>query len=208
MKMSCFLFSRWIKGALVVLSLILPPLAAGSIDASIIDRASSNDADSRAINLDARVVFELASGCILSWTAVDGSSSPEGRWEEDTNQDSCIEDSLPAEEIGDENINVEALGIDQADGKSFCIHAPSAWPLNGRCEVRFVVPKPCWVRIGVFDLNGDDICTLADDFFKKGEYLCYWDTSSGSDPDVSEGVYLISMQGYGLNEVRKVVLIK
>jgi hypothetical protein len=64
------------------------------------------------------------------------------------------------------------------------------------------------VTISVFDLAGDLVRVLARGTVLAGEHLQTWDGRNSDGKVVARGVYFIRIRGPGIDEVRKVLVIK
>ena len=68
-------------------------------------------------------------------------------------------------------------------------------------RIAFALPSSAHVRIGVFDLAGRSVATLADGFFPAGRNEVRW------DPDMSRsGMFLIRLESQGQTRVVKAVV--
>jgi flagellar hook assembly protein FlgD len=64
------------------------------------------------------------------------------------------------------------------------------------------------VTISVFDLSGDLVRTLKRGPGVKGEYLQTWDGKNATGKTVARGIYFIRIVGPGVDEVRKVLVVR
>jgi hypothetical protein len=76
-------------------------------------------------------------------------------------------------------------------------------PFNPVTQIEFSIPHNSNVKLTVFDLSGREITKLADMFMAAGNYNVTFDGSQ-----LSTGVYFYRLASEGVNEVRKMILIK
>ena len=77
-------------------------------------------------------------------------------------------------------------------------------PFNSRTTIRFCVPRDSYISLVVFDLMGQEITTIADGFYRAGEYTKAWDASG-----VASGIYLYRLsEAEGESLYKKLVLAK
>ena len=76
-------------------------------------------------------------------------------------------------------------------------------PFNNSTDIRFTLPESQNLKISVFNLMGQEVAVISDGMFKVGKNSVTWNADN-----VSSGVYLINLQGEGLNAVHKMVLMK
>jgi hypothetical protein len=82
-------------------------------------------------------------------------------------------------------------------------------PLRGEtANVTYTIPQTGMVTINVFDLKGDIVDVLYRGQRTAGEYSTTWDGRNRGNRVVARGVYFIKIVGPGLNEIRKVLVVK
>jgi hypothetical protein len=81
-------------------------------------------------------------------------------------------------------------------------------PLSGVGEVRYALPVSGRVRLGVFDIAGREVCTLADGTQKAGRYSVRWNGASASGRSLANGVYFIRLCAGGRTETRAVSIVR
>lgn len=124
----------------------------------------------------------------------------------------------------DENLNSEVINyrLKQivADGKfkySIIIeveikHIPAEFvlgqnypnPFNPTTNITFQLPVKGYVQLTVYDILGNEIQNLVNDFREAGSYNCEFDGSN-----LSSGIYFYSFKVDGVNKgLRKMILLK
>jgi hypothetical protein len=76
-------------------------------------------------------------------------------------------------------------------------------PFNPSTTIRFTAGQTAPLRLSVFDLLGRRVATLVDGRVAAGEHQVVWDAGTSAS-----GLYLVQLEGPGLNEVRRVSLIR
>jgi flagellar hook assembly protein FlgD len=62
---------------------------------------------------------------------------------------------------------------------------------QGTSTVRFSIAKPGRVQIGIYDVTGRKIRSLADRVFPAGEQVLRWDGTDDAGAKVARGVYFV-----------------
>jgi len=82
-------------------------------------------------------------------------------------------------------------------------------PLRGETvKVTYTITQTGMVTINVFDLKGDIVDVLYRGQRTAGEYSTSWDGRNRGNRVVARGVYFIKIVGPGINEIRKVLVVK
>jgi len=76
-------------------------------------------------------------------------------------------------------------------------------PFNSITRLAFGLPEASNVAISVYDVNGRLVANLVDGKLLAGYHVTIWDAGTAST-----GVYLVRMEASGLNNVRKVILLR
>ena len=103
---------------------------------------------------------------------------------------------------GEAAVEVEpAPSYNLPDDFSILSIAPN--PFNNSVSVNFQVPKRQHIRVGVYNLLGQEALVLADRAFRPGSHIIHF-----NGMDLASGVYLVNFRGESINVSRKVVLMK
>jgi flagellar hook assembly protein FlgD len=82
-------------------------------------------------------------------------------------------------------------------------------PLRGeKTDLHYQVMGSGFVTITVFDLKGDIVNVLYRGQRGAGEYATTWDGKNRGGRIVARGIYFIKVVGPGMNEIRKVLVVK
>jgi len=76
-------------------------------------------------------------------------------------------------------------------------------PFNGSTKIRFSLPKRTYMTLRIYDLQGREIITLAEDTFPEGVYVTIW-----SSDGVPSGMYLCRLEAGEYVATRKFILQK
>jgi hypothetical protein len=90
----------------------------------------------------------------------------------------------------------------------FKMHAAYPNPFNPMTQVRYEIPAEGFLEISIFDLRGQKVETLVNDFIQPGEYTVSWDASH-----VASGVYFVHFTASGegkipISQIQKLMLVK
>jgi hypothetical protein len=86
-------------------------------------------------------------------------------------------------------------------------------PFNPTTIVRYSLPVESRVSLKVYDVLGQEICTLVDEVESAGHKFVQWDSKTGRGFQAATGVYFTRLEVQGVNgavfsEVRKMLLVK
>jgi hypothetical protein len=76
-------------------------------------------------------------------------------------------------------------------------------PFNPITNISYSIPKPSYVTIKIYDILGNEITTLVDDYETVGKYNIEF-----NGHNLSSGIYLYRMQANNFSETKKIVLLK
>ena len=90
----------------------------------------------------------------------------------------------------------------------FAMHAAYPNPFNPMTQIRYDIPAEGYLEISIFDLRGQKIETLVNEFIQPGEYTVSWDASH-----VASGVYFVHFTASGegktlISQIQKLMLVK
>jgi len=76
-------------------------------------------------------------------------------------------------------------------------------PFNPSTKIKFAVPKDGFVTLKVFDMLGNEVCTIYNNFLKAGEYNKEFDGSN-----FASGVYFYKLNAGEYTDTKKMTLVK
>ena len=75
-------------------------------------------------------------------------------------------------------------------------------------KIRFEIPKAGTVNLTVFNMMGQQIIKLVDEFRTPGFYEVDWDGKNESGVDVSTGIYIYKLSTQDKTLIRRMVKLK
>ena len=81
-------------------------------------------------------------------------------------------------------------------------------PFNPRTTIRFALDSDGAVQLGIFDLAGRRVRTLADGSYAAGEHRLSWEGRDDEGRRLNSGVYLLRLKGSGFVATRRVALVQ
>lgn len=81
-------------------------------------------------------------------------------------------------------------------------------PFNPTTTINYSVPGASNVKITVYDINGQTVKHLINEFKSSGNYSVYWDGLDDSGSKVSSGAYFYQLQIGNLVQTKKMILLK
>jgi hypothetical protein len=81
-------------------------------------------------------------------------------------------------------------------------------PFNPDTTIRFLLPDEMQVSLQIYNLKGQLITTLIDDYLVSGEHYSVWNGKDSNNKPVASGIYLYRLSTDKQTETRKMLLIK
>ena len=82
-------------------------------------------------------------------------------------------------------------------------------PFNPRTVITFTVPRGgATVRLEIFDTRGRHVRTLVDGRRAEGRNIIEWDGTDARGFGVGAGTYLYRLRADGVDETRKMMLVR
>ena len=81
-------------------------------------------------------------------------------------------------------------------------------PFNPATRISYQLPRDTRVTLKVYNLKGEEVRTLVDGYRIAGRYEVEWNAQNNVGGRVASGVYLYRLQGDGVSEVRRMVLLQ
>ncbi len=118
--------------------------------------------------------------------------------------DGTVFDSLS---IHKGKVNVAA---DENSGlvRAFQLHQNYPNPFNPNTTIQFSLPNDAQVKLVVYDLMGNDVRNLVNEFKTAGNQFVVWDAKDDFGQPVGTGVYLYQIQAGQYIQTRKMILLK
>jgi len=81
-------------------------------------------------------------------------------------------------------------------------------PFNPSTTIKFNLPNPGNVKLSVYNIKGQLVKTLVDDFMPKDSHEIVWHGTDNNDRSVASGVYFYRLSANGRSETKKMLLMK
>ena len=81
-------------------------------------------------------------------------------------------------------------------------------PFNPTTSISFSVPIADIVQLNIYDILGNKITTLMNDYISPGNYNLKWNGKDFRGEEVSGGVYLYELKSSTFNKTQKMIFIK
>ena len=81
-------------------------------------------------------------------------------------------------------------------------------PFNSSTVIRFALPESQDIELGVYNLAGQKVATLAESRREAGVYAIDWDGRDNRGREMASGVYLYRLQAGGQVKSRKLLLLR
>jgi hypothetical protein len=92
--------------------------------------------------------------------------------------------------------------------KSLTLSANFPNPFNMETIIAYALPEPAKVRLIIYNLTGQQVFTLVDEFQAPGYKQVRWNGRNNSGNEVSSGVYLINLEAGQQHVTRRLTLLK
>ena len=92
--------------------------------------------------------------------------------------------------------------------EAFDLHQNYPNPFNPITTLGYDIPEESHVRIQVYDLSGNFVVSLLNDYMNPGFHSVQWDATNHIGHAVSAGLYLYEIQAGDFSYVKKMLLIK
>ena len=91
---------------------------------------------------------------------------------------------------------------------SFTLYHNYPNPFNGETIISYAIPKDGFVNISIFNVAGQFITSLVNDYQLRGEKKVFWDTKDAIGNYVPSGVYYYVVSNGTYKEARTMTLLK
>jgi hypothetical protein len=92
--------------------------------------------------------------------------------------------------------------------KAFSLSQNYPNPFNPNTVIEYALPMDCQVRIIVYNVLGQRVRTLANEFQKAGYKRVEWDSKNDGGEEVASGVYFYKIKAAEFSESKKMVILK
>ena len=106
-------------------------------------------------------------------------------------------------------IQPESAGILSNDQQiTFKLNGNYPNPFNGETIISYAIPKDGFVNISIFNVAGQFIVNLVNDYQLHGEKKVFWNTKDETGNDVPSGIYYYVVSNGKYKEARTMTLLK
>ena len=106
-------------------------------------------------------------------------------------------------------IQPESAGILSNDQQiTFRLNGNYPNPFNGETIISYAIPKDGFVNISIFNVAGQFIVNLVNDYQLHGEKKIFWNTKDETGNDVPSGIYYYVVSNGKYKEARTMTLLK
>lgn len=81
-------------------------------------------------------------------------------------------------------------------------------PFNPFTRIEYEIPEDCNVKMSIYNLKGQHVKTLVNEFKTTGFYYEYWDGTNKHNEKVASGMYFYLLKAGNKSKVRKMTLMK
>ncbi len=81
-------------------------------------------------------------------------------------------------------------------------------PFSASTEIAYSIPSAARLEVGVYDVNGRKLATLAEGTASAGRHAVRWDGRDAAGRQLPAGVYFVRLDLAGHQEARKIVLAR
>ena len=113
---------------------------------------------------------------------------------------------LALELSGELNLEMAIGGTSTPERFSLSQNYPN--PFNPETEISYALPSACPVKLFVYNLLGQRVRTLVDEYQAAGHKSVLWDGTDEDGNQVASGVYFYRMQAGDNADVKKMILMK
>ncbi len=92
--------------------------------------------------------------------------------------------------------------------KEFSLSQNYPNPFNPICEIAYVLPTDCQVTLSIYNILGQKVRVLLDEYQSAGDKSVKWDGKDDQGQEVTSGVYFYRIQAGDFVQSRKMVLMK
>jgi flagellar hook assembly protein FlgD len=90
----------------------------------------------------------------------------------------------------------------------FKLHQNSPNPFNPSTTIRYDLPEGSITVLRIYNLLGEEIIKLIDEFQSAGSHIINWDGNNENGIPVNSGLYLYSLTCNNLSKTKKMLLLK
>lgn len=102
----------------------------------------------------------------------------------------------------------ETVKISVSMPSQFKLFQNSPNPFNSSTKISYTLPESGDVELKIYNINGEEIFTLINEFQNAGNHHVTWDGIVKNGNDATSGIYYIRLKSNGQFQFRRMVLLK
>ncbi|MCK4656520.1 MAG: T9SS type A sorting domain-containing protein, partial [candidate division Zixibacteria bacterium] len=91
---------------------------------------------------------------------------------------------------------------------TYLLHQNSPNPFNPSTSIAFELPDADHVKLAVYNILGQKVITLVDEYLGQGSHSVRWDGGDSRGNSVSSGIYFYRLQTDEFIDTKRMVLLK
>ena len=119
-------------------------------------------------------------------------------------------------QLAHDRVNPTFEGVSVALSGSFGSSLPTSYaleqnypnPFNPTTEIPFSLPNPGAVQLKVYNVLGQEVVTLVDEYMPAGNHSVSWNGRSSDGASVSSGVYFYRINANDFAKTKKMMMLK
>jgi len=116
---------------------------------------------------------------------------------------------IPVEIVGEMNKDEEGSEVKESFvPKDFSLSQNLPNPFNPQTEISYDLPNACHVKLSIYNLLGQRIRTLVDEFQTTGHKTVRWDGKDDQGGQLASGIYFYQIQAGDFTDAKKMMLMK
>lgn len=158
------------------------------------------------------VKFQTKTGAVPTLISIDSSFfPPAGPWLLSPAEGGTGDGICPEFVNAPDGVDIR-LPVQEFDGpvlpKTYSIDQNNPNPFNPTTSINFALPTAAKTRIDVFNILGQKVKTLVDEYLTAGNKRVEWDGTDDRGNAVASGIYLYKMTANDFTETKKMMLMK
>lgn len=116
--------------------------------------------------------------------------------------------TLPAGAIPEGIIDIRYSKNESGIPRSYELYQNIPNPFNPVTVIRFSLPEPTPTRLEIYNIRGERVLVLINQFMDSGEHYINWDGQNSEGRSVSSGIYFYRLVAGDFVQTRKMVMIR
>jgi hypothetical protein len=103
---------------------------------------------------------------------------------------------------------VAVENTEQTVPQDFALNQNYPNPFNPETTIRFELPHANQVKLTVYNLLGQEVVNLVDEYYQPGFHVIGWNGNDNEGRSVATGIYLFKMEAGKFSQVKKMTLLR